>query len=236
MNARTRSMELLAGARAESPLLIGVIPFGMIFGALAVQIGLTPLMAQAMSCVIFAGSSQFITAQLIAAGAPGLVMIATGAVVNLRHMLYSASVAPHVRHLGPAWKALLSYLLTDEAYVVAIMRYAGEAPARDRDHRHWYFLGVGLALWATWQLSTAAGAFLGERIPAEWGLDFALPLTFIAILVPSLKERPNAIAAAVGGLVAVAAFGAPLKTGLLIAALAGVAAGLIGQRVSSRTP
>lgn len=237
MRPRSRRRELLAGMRDESPLLLGVMPFGMIYGALAVQAGLPPLMAQAMSLVIFAGSSQFVTTQLLAAGAPALVMIATGAVVNLRHMLYSASLAPHVRHLNRAWRALLSYLLTDEAYAVAITRYAdapsADAPRGEGDHRHWYVLGAGLALWATWQSSTAAGVFLGGRIPAEWGLDFALPLTFIAILVPALKNRANIAAAAVGGLVAVAAAGAPLKTGLLIAALAGIAAGALAQRVSS---
>ena len=110
-----------AGVRAELPLLIGVAPFGMIYGVLALNAGLSPAPAQMMSSIIFAGSAQFITAQLLREAAPGLVIVLTIAVVNLRHMLYSASMAPYLQALPMRWKALLSYLLTDEAYAVTIL-------------------------------------------------------------------------------------------------------------------
>jgi predicted branched-subunit amino acid permease len=272
----TRRSEFLSGAKAELPILLGVAPFGMIYGALAMAAGLPVTMAQAMSSVVFAGSAQFIAVQLISQGAPALVLLVTTVVVNIRHMLYSASVAPYLRPLRPGWKWLLAYLLTDEAYAIAILHYqqtdaedhhrdaenaedAPENPARlsvesaaspshpvtpspshpvtpspghpatlSPDHsssRHWYLLGAGLALWTTWQISTAIGIFLGAAVPPSWSLDFALPLTFIALLAPILKDRPTTAAALAAGVVAVIGAGWPYKLGLVVAALAGIAAG-----------
>lgn len=211
-----------AGIRAEFPLLTAVFPFGMIYGALALDAGLTVPAAQAMSAIVFAGSAQFVAAQLIHDSTPGLVILLTIAVVNLRHMLYSASLAPYLKNLSHRWKSLLSYLLTDEAYAVTVLHYekVGGAAAG-----HWYFLGAGLALWTTWQVSTAAGIFLGAAIPASWPLDFALPLTFIAIVVPVLKDRPAVVAALSAGTVAILAYGLPYKLGLILAALAGISLG-----------
>jgi predicted branched-subunit amino acid permease len=145
-------------------------------------------------------------------------------VVNLRHALYSASVAPHLKHLKAGWKLLLSYLLTDEAYAVTITHYNREGDSEDR---HWYFLGAGLTLWSSWQVSTAVGIFIGTQIPAGWPLGFILPLTFIALVVPALKDRAGVAAALVAGLVGLLAFGLPFKTGLLLAALTGILTGLL---------
>ncbi|SRR5581483_5224037 len=213
-----------AGVRAEFPLLIGVFPFGLIYGALALSSGLSATAAQMMSSIVFAGSSQFVTAQLVHGAAPGLVIVLTIAVVNLRHMLYSASVAPYVRNLSMRWKALLSYFLTDEAYAATIIHYEEEelTPAS-----HWFFLGAGLSLWFTWQVSTAFGIFLGTSIPESWPLDFALPLTFIAMVVPVLKDRPVIAAALSAGLVALLAFSLPYKLGLILAALTGIIVGML---------
>lgn len=227
--------QFLAGLKAELPILVGVVPFGMIYGLLAIAAGLTPWQAQAMSAIVFAGSAQFITVQLVAAGAPGLVIVLTGAVVNLRHALYSASVAPYLKPLRSFWKYLLGYLLTDEAYAVTITHYYANTPANPSSDigaasvarsEHWYFLGSGLALWASWQLSTAAGVFLGAVIPESWPLDFAVPLTFIALVVPALNDRATLAAGFVAGVMAVLAFNLPLKLGLVAATLAGIAAGL----------
>src|SRR5512141_3377963 len=134
----------LAGVRAEIPLLIGVFPFGMIYGALALNAGLSTAAAQLMSSIVFAGSSQFITAQLVHEAAPGFVIVLTIAVVNLRHMLYSASLAPYVASLSTRWKTLLSYLLTDEAYAATIIHYETEGVT---PLGHWFFLGAGFSLW-----------------------------------------------------------------------------------------
>lgn len=200
MNEQTKYF--WAGVRAEIPLLIGVFPFGMIYGALAIGAGISKAASQMMSSIVFAGSSQFITTQLVRETAPGFVIVLTIAVVNLRHMLYSASLAPYLATLSTRWKMLLSYLLTDEAYAPTIIHYEREGK---QPFNHWFLLGAGLALWTTWQTSTALGIFLGAAIPESWSLDFALPLTFIAMVVPVLKSRPMIAAAVSAGVVALAA-------------------------------
>lgn len=213
-----------AGVRAEFPLLVGVFPFGMIYGALALDAGLSRAAAQMMSSIVFAGSAQFVTAQLVRDAAPALVILLTIAVVNLRHMLYSASLAPYLKDLSLRWKLVLSYLLTDEAYAPSVLEYErkGVTPTG-----HWFLLGAGFALWSTWQVSTALGIFLGAAIPAEWPLDFALPLTFIAMVVPNLKNSPMIAAALCAGIVALLAWSLPFKLGLILAALVGILVGTI---------
>ena len=226
-NTSTPSFEFWLGVREVLPILLGVIPFGMIYGILALSAGLSPLDAQAMSSVVFAGSAQFMTANLVIAATPGLVIILTGFVVNLRHALYSASIAPYTRHLPLRWKAVLAYLLTDEAYAVSIVHYRREG---EITYKHWHLLGAGLALWTSWQISTGVGIFLGRQIPAEWGLDFALPLTFIALVAPGLKDRSGVLTAIVASLAAILFFGLPFKLGLIASAFIAIAAGLWSEK------
>jgi 4-azaleucine resistance transporter AzlC len=202
----------------------------MIYGVLALNAGLTPASAQMMSSIVFAGSAQFITAQLVGDAVPGLVIVLTIAVVNLRHMLYSASVAPYLRALPMRWKVLLSYLLTDEAYAVTISNYEKEDT---NPSGHWFFLGAGLALWTSWQLCTAAGILLGRALPESWPLDFALPITFIALIMPALKDRPAIAASLSAGAVALLAYDLPYKLGLMVAGLLGILVGtLLEERKS----
>ena len=185
-----RWQEFTKGIRDESPILFGALPFGIIYGVLCMQSGrLNQWQAQAMSSIIFAGSAQFIAAQLFKDGTTALVIVITVFVVNLRHALYSASCAPYFKNLSPGWKVLLAYLLTDEAYAVGINRYTNNLP--DNGQRHWYFLGSGMILWVSWQISTAIGVFVGTQINERIRgfLEFALPLTFIALVVPNLKDR-----------------------------------------------
>lgn len=213
-----------AGVRAEFPLLVGVFPFGLIYGALALGAGLSPAAAQMMSSIVFAGSAQFITAQLVRDAAPGLIIVLTIAIVNLRHMLYSASVAPYVEHLPRRWKTVLAYLLTDEAYAAVGLHHESNGLTLTG---HWFFLGAGLALWTTWQISSALGIFLGAALPSAWPLDFALPLTFIAMVMPVLKDKPMLAAALSAGAVALLAQGLPFKLGLILAALVGIVTGTV---------
>jgi 4-azaleucine resistance transporter AzlC len=224
----TRIREFFAGARAELPILLGTTPFGLIYGVTALKAGLSPLAAILMSSIIFAGSAQLVTAQLIGALTPFPVIAVTGAIVNLRHMLYAASLAPYVKHLGWLWRIVLAYLLTDEAYAVAIARYLrdDQKPSELSPNQHWYFFGAGFTLWASWQLSTAFGVLVGGQIPESWGLDFTLALTFIALTVPVLKTRPMLAAAFSAGLIAVVFNGLPYKFGLLLAAFTGIAVGM----------
>ena len=223
----SRTSEFFWGVRSQLPLLLGVFPFGMIYGVLALQAGMSQVMAQDMSWVVFAGSAQFTIAQLISSGTPVLVIILTAFVVNLRHALYSASVAPHFKKLSLIWKLILGYLLTDEAYGIGITRYYKDD---DSPLKHWFFFGGAFTLWFGWQISTACGIFLGAQISSAWSLDFALPLTFIALVVPMLKDRSGVLAALTGGLISILAFGLPYKLWIIVAALIGITVGLWSER------
>ena len=222
----SKKQEFWRGVREESPILLGVAPFGLIFGALAINAHIEVPMSQAMSSIIFAGASQFISAQLIGLGTSGLVVVLIVFVVNLRHALYSASISPHIQNLSPGWKFLLAYLLTDEAYAVTITHYNREG---SNENKHWYFLGAGLTLWTTWQVSTALGIIIGAQIPQSLPLDFVLPLTFIALVVPALKDKASVAAAVVAAFVSLLTIGFPYKTGLLIAASMGILVGLLAE-------
>lgn len=218
------------GVRALLPMHLGVAPFGVIYGVIALQSGISPWAAIAMSSIVFAGSAQFLLAQLIGGGAPFLLAAGAVGLINLRHALYSASVAPLLARLPTRWKVLLSYLLTDEAYAAAIPHL--QEKSHD-DVAHWILFGSGFALWAGWQLATIAGVMLGARLQGDLGLDFALPLTFIAIVVPMLTDRARIAAALAAGTVAVLLAGMPWKLGLFGAALVGLVVGYITSRRST---
>ncbi len=222
--------EFWRGIRDMLPILLGVIPFGLIFGALALAEGVPPLATQGLSLFVFAGSAQFIAAGLIGAGAPPTIVVLTILVVNLRHMLYSATMAPYYEKLPLRWKAGLAWLLTDEAFATTSVRYREP----DQTRAHWYALGAGMALWVSWQVSTAVGVLAGAQVPEAWALDFALPLTFLALLIPVLVSRPAWAAALTAAATSLALIGLPFKLGLLFAIAAGVAAGIGLDTVQER--
>lgn len=216
------------GLRAYAPLVIAIIPFGLVFGIVAAGSDVGPWLGGATSVVIFAGAAQLATLQLIDAGAAGAVVIATALVINARHLMYSAALAPGFREFPRTARFVLPYLLTDQAFAISIVRFGQvEEPV----YRRWYFTGAGLGLWVTWQFSTVTGIVVGAQVPGSWSLDFAIPLMFVILLVPTIKGRPELIAAAVGAGVAVAAANAPYGLGLMIGAVSGVVAGVVALRV-----
>ena len=224
--------EFLAGVKATIPLVIGAVPFGIIFGALSITSGISVLGTMALSVFVFAGSAQFIGVSLVAAGASIPVIVLTTFVVNLRHALYSATLAPFVKHLPQRWLLPLAYFLTDESFVTASTHYYEPG---DLTHKHWYYLASNLTLFISWQSATWIGIFAGTRIPdpTRLGLDFAMSVTFIGMMVPLIKTRPVLAAVIVASVVAVLTFSMPNKIGLIIAALSGVLAGVF---VESRSP
>jgi 4-azaleucine resistance transporter AzlC len=230
---RSRRREFADGVAAEMPLLAGVAPFGLAYGAYAVESGISSALATAMSFVVFGGASQIVGVEQMSAGAPGVIVVLTAFLVNLRHVLYGASLAPHVEHASVRFRWLIAYLLTDEAYAVGIERYRRPDTS---PHRHFFVLGAGVALWACWQVTTVIGVVAGAAVPERWALDFALPLTFLAIVVPAMRDRRAVAAALVAGAVAVAAHGWPYGTGLLAAATAGIAAGMLASRAVDGAP
>ena len=187
-----------------------------------------------MSLLVFAGSAQFVAASLVAGGTSLTVILLTTLIVNLRHLLYSASLLPFVRHLPQRWRAPLAFWLTDESFAVVHRHYLLDDSPVER--KHWYFLGSCLAMYSLWFACTLIGVLLGQALPSlgDWGLDFAMIATFIGIVVPLLRNRPMIVAALVASAVAVAAHGLPYKLGLMLAALLGVCAGVISQRLAER--
>lgn len=224
----TRHSEFWAGVRDTSPLVVGAIPFGIIFGALAVTSGISTGGALAMSAIVFAGSSQFIAAGLVAGGTPLFVIVLTTLVVNLRHALYSVALAPHVKHLPQRWLIPLGFWLTDETFVVVSAR---QAKADASPFKHWYFFGSAVFMYTNWQLCTLIGVVAGRAIPnpGAWGLDFALVVTFIGMLSQFVRNKPALVSAVVAGACALLAHGLPNQLGLLVAAVLGIAAGLLTE-------
>jgi 4-azaleucine resistance transporter AzlC len=218
--------EFIAGLRDLTPLLIGVTPFGVLFGIVAVTAGLSFPLAAAMSFFVFAGASQFAAVALLTQGAAYPLIVLTVFIVNLRHAFYGASLSQYIRDLPRIWRRILAFATTDESYAVTIAHYRDEGQG-DAASKHWYYLGTNLGLFSTWQLSTWAGYLVGQLIgdPLALGLDFTLPLTFIALLVPRLKSRATLASALVAAVAAIAAFSLPNKLGLLFAIVAGIAAG-----------
>jgi 4-azaleucine resistance transporter AzlC len=228
--------EFFGGARDTFPLIIGAIPFGLIFGALALQSGLSFGGAMAMSAFVFAGSAQFIAAGLLAAGTGWPIIVLTTFIVNLRHALYSATLAPYVNHLPQHWQIPLAHWLTDETFVVVANHYQQNPTAL---YGRWYYLGSAIFMYLNWQLCTFLGVTVGQLLPnaAAWGLDFAMPVTFIGMVIPYLKNRPMLATVIVSGLVALAAHSLPNKLGLIIAAVAGITTGIfVEMRQSQRGP
>lgn len=225
----TSSHSFWQGLRAFVPLVPGVVPFGMVAGIAAVQVGFTPLQSMAFSLIGYAGSAQLVASQMFG-HTPVLLIVLATLIVNLRFAMYSASMLPLFGGVPLARRWLLAYSLTDQSYAVAMGRPATEP------HPVAYFAGATTLMWFSWQVGTAFGALLGASIPASWPLEFAVPLSFIALLIPVLRSRPQVLAAAVSAAVAVAAHGLPFRLNLILGAVCGIAAGLLVQRWKARQP
>ncbi|HVK95361.1 MAG TPA: AzlC family ABC transporter permease [Noviherbaspirillum sp.] len=221
----TRFSSFAAGARDTLPMLVGAAPFGMIFGTLVSSGPLAAWQGQFMSLSVYAGSSQFIAVGLVAGHAGLLVIWFTTFIVNLRHMLYAATLLPHVAHLSTGWRWTLGFLLTDESFAVMNDYY------RKHPHAplgHWYFLGSCLSMYGNWQLWTLVGLLFGAVFPQlqTLGLDFAMVATFITIVVPQLNRAPHLAAALAAGLFGYLLMDLPYKLGLMCAVSIGVITGM----------
>ncbi|WP_137818435.1 AzlC family ABC transporter permease [Pseudomonas sp. 2FG] len=225
----TRSQLFIYGARDSIPMIVGVVPFGIIYGTLASVAGLTLWQALGMSLLVYAGSAQFIAISLLGAGTGWAVILFTTLIVNLRHVLYSASLQSYIAHLSQRWRVPLAFGLTDETFAVVQRRYLAHGIG---GQGQWYHAGVALSLYLCWISSSLLGVLFGQAMPslAGWGLDFAMLATFIGIVVPMLRNRPQVAAALMAGAVAVLTHAWPYKLGLMAAALAGIAVGIWLER------
>lgn len=222
--------DFIAGARDSIPILLGVVPFATICGVAAISVGLTPFESIGMNLIVFAGAAQLAVLQLMGAGSPWLIMILTAWVINVRFTMYSAAIAPYLQKEPLFRKAPFAYILSDQAFGVTMSRFANQVPSNPA----WYFYGSSAIIWATWIASATVGTLLGTLIPESWGLDFAFPLSFMALMFAALKDRPAVLAALVGGLSAIVARGLPYNLGLVLAALLGIGAGMLAESISSK--
>ncbi|MFP6798029.1 MAG: AzlC family ABC transporter permease [Pseudomonas sp.] len=225
----SRLQQFLYGVRDSIPMIVGILPFGLIYGALASLAGLSLGQAIGMSLLVYAGSAQFIAISLLTLGSGALVILLTTLVVNLRHVLYSAALQPYVGRLSQRWRVPLAFGLTDETFAVVQRRYLARGMT---EHGQWYHAGVALALYLSWVSSSLVGALFGQSVPnlAGWGLDFAMLATFIGIVVPALRNQPQIAAALVAGAVALLCHAWPYKLGLMAAALSGITVGVWLER------
>jgi len=209
----------LKGISDVSPLMIPVVPFGLIFGVLSLEIGFSPLETIGMSLIVFGGASQIVLLQLFSGGASSLVIISSVGAVNSRHMLYGAVVSEYLSDLKLIWKIIISYFLIDQAFAVS-----NEYFKKNKEKNNYFHLvGGGATCWIIWQSTTFLGIILGSAIPEELGLSFAVPLTFLALLVNDFRKFLNVIVIIVSGLIATIGYNfIPFKAYVIVAALTGL--------------
>jgi 4-azaleucine resistance transporter AzlC len=212
------------GVRDALPFLLVIGPFAVVFGVVATEAGLDLAQTMAFSVLVIAGASQFAAVQQLTEAAPTIVVILTALAVNLRMAMYSAALLPHLG-AAPLWqRACVAYLNFDQSYAMSVAEYERD-PRMDLGERVGYFFGVCLPVAPSWYLLTLAGALAGQRIPPEYALDFAMPITFIAIMAPMLRTLAHVAAAATSVTAALALAVIPYNAGLLIAAVLAMAVG-----------
>jgi len=223
-----RAAAFRSGLRSCAPIATGVIPFAVVVAATASDVGLSALATIGLSLVVFAGAAQLAALELARSDAPSLFIVGAAVVVNLRFAMYSASLARHMRELPRSARALMAYLLTDQAFALTV-----EYCEAGKPHGAWFFVGAGTALWVAWQVGTLLGVGLGASLPAELSLDFAVALAFIALVVPSLRSRSAVLAASASVGVFLLTRSLPYGLALLPAAAAGITTGALSDRLSA---
>ena len=208
-----KTENLLKGFYDVSPLLLPVVPFGIIFGAIGIELGFGPYITYATSIIIFSGASQIVFFQLLSNGASSLIAITSSSVVSSRHLLYGAVVAQYLSKLSLIWKIFLSYLLTDQAFAVSQEFFKKNS---NDEYKHYHLLGAGLTLWKVWQLTTVIGILLGSIVPEELGLSFTIPLTFLALLINYFRKIDHLIVIFLSGLSSILFYEAPLKSYIIL--------------------
>ena len=198
------------------PLMIPVVPFGIIFGAIGIELGFGPYLTYATSIIIFSGASQIVILQLLSSGATSLIAITSSSVVSTRHLLYGAVVSQHLNHLSIYWKIGLSYLLTDQAFAVSNEYFKKN---NSNKNKHYHLVGSGFTLWFIWQLTTIIGIILGSIVPEELGLTFTIPLTFLALLVNYLRNLDHLIVIIISGVSSIIFFDSPFKSYIILSSI-----------------
>ena len=207
-----------------SPHMLSVIPFGIICGAIGVELGFDPYLVYAMSFIIFGGASQIVFLQLLSGGASSLIAITSVGVINSRHLLYGAVLSEYLNKLPPIKKLFISYFIVDQGFAVSNIYLKKN---KEQPFNYYHLMGSGITLWLCWQVATILGIFLGSIVPEELGLEFAIPLTFIAIIINQLRKLDHLMVMIISGLSATFFYSAPFKSYILISPLIGLFAAYI---------
>lgn len=222
----TFAQTLLRGMLASSPMLLVMVPFALLFGIAATEAGLDILQVALLSATVFAGAAQFTAVQMMQENAPTLIILATALAVNLRLAMYSASLLPHLGQLGKGWRATVAFLLVDQSYITSITEFE-RSPAMPTRLKLGYFLGSVALIAPSWLIGTVIGALVGARISGDTGLDFAMPVTFIAMIAPMLRSLPHLAAAFVAVALSLGLGWLPFSTGILAAAACAMVTGVL---------
>lgn len=220
--------QFLSGITHGVPFILILVPFALLFGVVGTEAGLNLTEVMGFSVLVIAGSAQFTAIQLMVEDAPTVVILATALAVNLRMAMYSASM---VAHLGaaPLWqRALASYAMLDQTYALSIKRF-DEMPSLTGPQKMAYFTGAAVTMVPPWYLFTYIGAVAGTAIPPEFALDFALPITFLALVAPLLRTLPHVVAALTSVAGTLALIWVPFSLGLILAAIAALLAGTLTE-------
>jgi len=223
-----RKINFLNGFYDVLPLLLPVVPFGIIFGAIGVELGFGPYATFASSIIIFSGASQIVFFQLFSSGASSFVAITSSSVISSRHLLYGAVVAQYLSKLSLNWKIFLSYFLTDQAFAVSQEFFKKN---QNDKLKHYHLLGSGITLWIVWQVSTIIGIILGSIVPDELGLAFTIPLTFLALLINYLRKIDHLIVIIISGVLSILLYHAPFKSYIILSSIISLLALLLIRKI-----
>ncbi len=222
-----RRAAVRAGAWTILPLVAAVFPFGLVYGVAVVESPMIDWVGGLASALALAGAAQLTLIELLTEGAPWTVALGTALAMNLRFVMYSGALAPSFAEYPRRWRVPLAYLMTDQVAVTSLLY---NRRVSDPVRRMGHYLGSGIPFALSWVAGTWIGILVGGSIPGALQLSFAIPLMFLALLIPSIRDRAGLVAALVGGGVTVLARGAPVNTGLLIGAACGIAAGMAVER------
>ena len=220
----TKFSEFKNGCFQEIPLQLGVFPFGIAYGILGIEVGLTNIQTYLLSIIIFAGVSQIVFAQLFSTFTPSFMIVGTIGIVNLRHILYGVSLSSYLKKLSLKWRIILSYLITDEAFAISYKRFSEEKKTK---YMHFHLLGSGITLWISWQISTLIGIFIGPSIPNSLNLEYVIPLSFIAIVVVSINTKIKLIIFIMSALLSILLRDLPWNLWIITSALISIIIGVL---------
>lgn len=233
--AQARRAAFVEGMRAFAPAVIATGAWGLVTGVAMVRSGLHVVPALVMSVLVFAGSAQLAALPLMAAAAPVWLVLLAATIVNLRFVIFSAGLQPHLRHLSLGRRLFLGYITGDVPYLLVIRRWIGVAAnTEQRSERVWFFLGLSFGNALAWHSMSILGILLAYRIPDAWGMEFVGVLALITLVEPVLVNRPAVIGVLVAAVTSVAARHLPLKLSVLVAVVAGVAAAAAAEILQER--